>query len=262
MLGQWGTNLEYAQCGTPAGPGPYTVPLESALLYAHPSGDPAQSQATHVFAQDPEGPTFSWPRWSLTTDDGTGPLGWPGNVVSSLSLSIPADGPASMKAQATGFMPAAVETFAYAATAAQPSYGWQWQVTTGGGSSTRGISAVLTLHRETGVFPTVAGFQQPIGIWPGPLMADAEYTAIFEDQSDMDLYLEALVDPLVFTLAQPVLSGGSSISLTMPGGGWLDGEPVAEDTYLKATFKVAGIAQPAGRVAFTATVLNFYDAAY
>ena len=261
MLGS-GDTLEYAQAGTPTGRGPYTVPLESALLYGHPDGDPAMSQSQHVFTQNQEGPTFSWPRWSLTMDDGTGPLGWPGTVISGLQVKISAEGIAKLIATATGFPPATVGTFDWAGSAAQPVYGWSWGITTGGGASTRGLSLDLNLHRVTEPIPTVSGQQQVLGIWPGPLQADGTYVAIFEDQSDMDLFTGAVQDPAVFTLAQPVLGGGCSVTLEMPRSGWLTGEPVTEGMYLAATYSLAGIAQPAGGGLFSATLLNFYDAAY
>ena len=261
MLGS-GAALEYAQAGTPSGSGPYTVPLETSLRFAHPSGDSAVSQSAHVFAQNQEGPTFSWPRWSLTMDDGTGPLGWPGTVVSSLQVKIGSDGMAKLTASASGFPPSSVDTFDWEGTAAQPMYGWQWQITTGGGASTRGQQLDLTLHRDLGICPVIAGQQQVLGIWPGPLQADGTYTAIYEDQSDMDEYVNSVQDPVVHSLVQPVLAGGCSVTLTMPRSGWITGEPVTTGNYLSATFALSGIAQPAGGGLFTATLLNYYGSAY
>ena len=198
MLGT-GTALEYAQAAAPSGSGPYTVPLETPLRFAHPDGDVAASQSTHVFTQAQLGPTFSWPRWSLTMDDGTGPLGWPGTVVSSLAIKIAKDGIARLTASASGFPPAAVDTFAWEGTPAQPAYGWQWAITTGGGASTRGLSMDLNLHREVAVCPVIANQQQPLGIWPGPLQADGTYSAIFEDQSDLRQLLGRIRRTRAFT---------------------------------------------------------------
>jgi hypothetical protein len=261
MFGSGGT-LEYAQAGTPTGSGPYTVPLETPLRFAHPDGDAAVSQSTHSFAQNQEGPTFSWPRWSLTCDDGTGPLGWPGTVVSSLQVKIGSDGTARLTASASGFPPSSVSTFAWEGTPAQPMYGWQWQITTGGGASTRGQQMGLTLHRDLGICPVIAGQQQVLGIWPGPLQADGTYTAILENADDLENYWSNPQDPVVHSLVQPVLAGGCSVTLTMPRSGWITGEPVTEGVYLAATFSLSGIAQPAGSGLFTATLANFYQEAY
>jgi hypothetical protein len=258
MIGA-GDTLEYAQAGTPSGP---HVPLDTGLLYAHQAGDPAVSQATHVFAQVPLGPTFSWPRYSLTMDDGTGPLGWPGCVFGSLGITVTKDGIAKLTAGASGFPPATQDTFTFAATPAQPVMGWEWQITTGGGQSTRGISLDLKLTRKLGIFPTVNGSQVPLGIWPGPLQADATYTAIFEDQSDFALYQEYAQDPAVHTLAQPVPAGGCTIALSMPRAGFWDGEPSQDATYLEAAFKVSGIASAVPGPAFGATLTNYWNEAY
>jgi hypothetical protein len=285
MAGAAGT-LEYARAGVPSGSGPFAVPLATPLRFAHGAGEPVASQSAHVFAQDTEGPTFSWPRYSLTMDDGTGPLGWPGCVFGSLVITITKDGFAGLKATASGFPPAPQDTFAYDASPMQPMQGWQWGITQGVQAgwdalagpvvrplsdstgitvavpSTRGLAMSLSLHRNLGIFPTVAGQQHPLGIWPGALMADGTYTAIFEDASDMDVFTESSQEPAVHTLTQPVLAGGCSLSLTMPRSGWWDGEAGQDDAYLKASFKLSGLAEPVGGAAFTATLVNYWPAAY
>ena len=285
MLGT-GDTLEYAQAGSPTGTGPYAVPLVTPLRFAHDAAEPVLSQSLHVFAQTMEGPTFSWPRYSLTMDDGTGPLGWPGCVFGSLLLTITKDGLVGLKATASGFPPAAQDTFAYDATPMQPMQGWEWGIAQGvqagwdtlpgpvarplsdsGGitvqvPSTRGLEMSLTLHRSLGIFPTVSGMQRPLGIWPGPLMADGTYTAIYENTAEMALYDQYSQEPAVHTLTQPVLAGGCSVSLTMPRSGWWDGEADQADTYLAAKFSLSGLAQPAGGAAFTATLLNYVQESY
>jgi hypothetical protein len=285
MIGA-GDTLEYAQAGAATGPGPYSVPLATPLRFAHDAGEAAASRSTHVFAQSQAGPTFSWPRYSLTMDDGTGPLGWPGCVFGSLLVSISKEGYVGLKATASGMPPATQETFAYDATPAQPMQGWQWGITQGSGvladgvagpavrplsdpsgitvalPSTRGLAMDLMLSRKLGVVPCVNGSQAPLGIWPGALTADGAYTAIFEDQSDMDVFTEASQEPAVHVLTQPVLAGGCSLSLTMPRSGWWDGEAGQDDAYLKASFKLSGLAEPVGDAAFTATLVNYWPASY
>jgi hypothetical protein len=281
MIGD-GDTLEYAQAGTPAGG---ACPLATPLRFAHDSGEAVQSQSTHVLAQDPEGPTFSWPRYSLTMDDGTGPLGWPGCVFGGLVITITADGMVQLKATASGFPPATQATFAYDATPAQPMEGWEWTITQGDqayvqalsgpvtrpldqGSvtvmvpSARGLEMSLNLHRALGITPCINGSQNPLGIWPGALYADGTYSAIFEDQSDMDLYAEYIQEPAVHTLTQPILAGGCSLTLTMPRSGWWDGEADQSDIYLAAKYGISGLAQPIGGAAFTATLTNFYGQSY
>jgi hypothetical protein len=261
MIGA-GATTEYVQLGTPSGSGPFTCPAATPLRFAHAAGEPVQGQGTHVFTQGMEGPTFGWPRYSLTMDDGTGPLGWPGCVFGSLTVTISKDGIAGLKATASGFPPAAQDTFAYDATPAQPMQGWEWAITTGGGPSARGLELEFQLHRKLGIFPVVAGMQRPLGIWPGPLQADAAYSAIHETGDELDLFSGYLQDPAVHTLTQPVLAGGCSLALTMPRAGYYEGEPDQRDTYLAARYKISGLAQPIGGAAFTATLLNYWPAAY
>lgn len=264
MLGS-GDTLEYARIGTPSGSGPYACPVTlpaTGLLYAHDSGDPAVSQATHAFARAGAGGVFTWPVYSLTMDDGTGPLGWPGCVFGGLTISLSKDGAASLRASCSGYPPASQDTFTYGASPAQPMQGWEWAIATGDAASTRGLSMALTLSRDLQITPAVSGQQAPLIIWPGPLRADGTYSAIFEDQSDMDLFTGALQEPCVHTITQPVLAGGCSLSLTMPRSGWWDGEPSQEDTYLSARFSLSGIADPAGGAAFTATLVSYVQEAF
>ena len=105
MIGS-GATLEYAKLGTVTG---LTVPIATpatGLLYQHAAGEPVVSQASHSFAQSQAGPTGGvWPSYSLTMDDGTGPLGWPGCVFSSLTVSVPFNGMARLTATATGYPP-------------------------------------------------------------------------------------------------------------------------------------------------------------
>jgi hypothetical protein len=257
-----GATAEYVQLGTPSGTGPFTCPASTPLRFAHAAGDPVRGQATHVFTQNMEGPTFGWPRYSLTMDDGTGPLGWPGCVFGSLTVTISKDGMVGLKATASGFPPAAQDTFTYDATPAQPMQGWEWAITTGGGQSTRGLEMELKLHRALGIFPVIAGIQHPLGIWPGALYADGSYTAIHETGDELELFDAYLQDPAVHTLTQPVLAGGSSLALTMPRAGYWTGEPEQRDTYLTAGYKISGLASPIGEAAFTATLTNYVQEAY
>jgi hypothetical protein len=264
MLGS-GDTLEYAEIGTPTGSGPYSCPVvlpASGLLYAHDSGDAAASQATHVFSQQGAGGVFAWPMFSLTMDDGTGPLGWPGCVFGSLAINLSKDGTGSLQASCSGFPPAAQDTFTYDASPAQPMQGWQWVITQDGTASTRGLSMALTLTRALQVQPCINGQQAPLIIWPGPLKADGSYSAIFEDDSDLGLYVSGAQQSCVHTVTQPVLAGGCSLSLTMPRSGWWDGEASQEDVYLSARFSLSGIADPPGGAAFTATLVNFWQSAY
>jgi hypothetical protein len=281
-----GDTLEYVRITTPAGT---SCPTVTPLRFAHAAGEPVLSQSVHVFTQQQLGPTFAWPRYSLTMDDGTGALGWPGCVFGSLQIIIGMDGIVKLRAACNGFPPAMLSagdvldegggdvmdeaggdigdgssSVTYDATAAQPVYGWAWQITQGSGSSTRGAAMELTLHRELQITPTVSGQQQPLGIWPGPLQADGIYTALFEDEADILLYQDASQAGVTHSLVQPVLAGGCSVALSMPRAGWWDGEadPSAADPYLAAKFRLSGIAQPAGGAAFTATLTNFYGSAY
>jgi hypothetical protein len=169
---------------------------------------------------------------------------------------------ASLRAACNGFPPATQDTFAWDATPAQPVYGWEWSIVNSEAASTRGLAMDLTLSRLLQIQPCVNGGQAPVGIFPGALMIDAAYSAIFENSLDLDI-VAGSQEPCVHTLTQPVLAGGCSLALTMPRSGWWDGTAnQADGAYLSAQFSVKGIAEPAGGAAFTATLVNYIQAAY
>jgi hypothetical protein len=283
MIGA-GDTLEYASIGTPTGTGPYTCPLASPLLYSHAPGEPVLSQATHVFTQQM---CAGFPCYSLTMDDGTGPLGFPGCVMSSLKITIDATGYARLTANWTGFPASPVSTFAYDASPAQPMAGWDWVIAQSSGvtpvpyfarvpgptarpltygdssiASTRGQKLELTLSRDTAPCNAINGSQSPLVISTGPMKADADYTAIYENQDDLDLFLSYNQSPVTHALTQAGPLGGSSLSVTLPRAGWLTGEPDDSGDYLSARFTVSGIASPSPGPAVEATLTNFVQTAY
>ena len=262
-----GATLEYAQAGTPSGSGPYLVPIAQpayGLRLAHPAGDPAQSAATHVFAQDrPAG--SGWPSYSLTTDDGAEVLGWPYTILGKVLLQVDADGYVKLTSTWNGWPPSPVATFAESETIAQPMSGWVWGVTDAGGTSTRGVTLDLTLSRALDIVPALCGQQAPLGIFAGPLRATGSYSAIFDTAADLDLYRQAIKEPAVMTLTQPALQGGSSVAVTQSLSGWTAGEVNLGGSYVTAGFKLAGITNttdsPYGGVA-SVQVVNFWNSAY
>src|SRR6185437_480082 len=174
-----GATLEYAQAGTPTGTGPYTVPVTGpagGLAYAHQAGEAAESQATHLFQQNrPVGPLPV--SYSLTTDDGVETLGWPGCILGALTMRVTADDRVSFATTWNGYPPVGEAVFAENESTVQAPSGWGWQITTAGGTSTRGLTLDLTLGRGPLDVVRCAGQQTPLVIVPGPLKTTASYRA-------------------------------------------------------------------------------------
>jgi hypothetical protein len=259
-----GSTLEYAQAGTPSGSGPYTVPLTTALRFAHSAGDPAQSQASHLFQQNrPYG--TAWPSYSLTTDDGVDQLGWPGCVLGRVRLQVGLDGYAKLVSNWSGFPPQSVATFAEDQSDAQPFAAWSWGITTAGGTSTRGASLDLALTRKLQITPACNGYQQVYFIGAGPMRSSGAYKAIYDTPADLNLYRQAIQEPAVWTLTQPVLQGGSSIAVTLSLSGWTAGAVSLEEQYVTSAYSLSGIANdadsPESGVA-SVSLSNFVQAQY
>ena len=241
------------------------MPITSgALRNAHPAGDPAQSQASHLFQQNRTVGT-AWPSYSLTTDDGVDQLGWPCCTLGRVRLQVTASGYAKLASDWKGFPPAAVATFAEAQSSAQPFAGWSWAITTAGGTSTRGVSLDLALTRVLDVVPTCDGYQRPLLIFPGPMRASGSYRAIFDTPADLNLYRQAIQEPAVWQLSQPVSQGGASIAVTLSLSGWTQGTVDLSEQYVVANYRLSGIANTTDspETGVASVVLgNFVNAAY
>src|SRR6185437_13341053 len=227
-------------------------------------GEAAESQATHLFQQNrPVGPLPV--SYSLTTHDGVETLGWPGCILGALTMRVTADDRVSFATTWNGYPPVTEAVFAENESSVQAPSGWGWQITTAGGTSTRGLTLDLTLGRGPLDVVRCAGQQAPLVIVPGPLKTTATYRAIFDTAADLNLYRQALQEPAVWTFGQPLGLGGSSIQVTVTRSGWTDGAVSLDTPYVTAGFKLAGLANttdsPASGVA-QVQLANFVQAAY
>lgn len=264
MLGT-GATLEYAQAGTPSGSGPYLVPVPAGLRFAHSTGDPAQSQAAHLFQQDRVPGVTVWPSYSLTTDDGVDQAGWPGCTLGRVRLQVGLGGYAKLISDWSGWPPQAVATFAENQSDAQPFAAWTWGITTAGGTSTRGVSLDLDLTRKLQITPACNGYQNVYFIGAGPMRSSGLYKAIYDSPADLNLYREAIQEPAIWGLSQPVLQGGSSIAVTLSLSGWTAGAVSLEEQYVSAAYSLSGIANTADSPesgVSSVTLMNWWNQSY
>lgn len=260
-----GVNLEWVKVGTVTGSGPYTAPVTvpaAGTKYGHTaSGGQVLSQSTHLFKQLR---TFStvWPTYSFTTDDGTDQLGWEGCVISDLALKIDPKGFVTCSPKFLGFPSQPESTFAYAASQAQAVVGWAWTVTNGGAASTRGLTMDLTFKRATEVVQASTGGQAPREIFPGALESDGSYKAIFENDTDINLFKNYVQLPTVHTLSQPVTSGGAVLAITMSQSGYTTGEVDLGGTYVQLSQSLSGIANSIDGGVTQVSLQNFVNTQY
>jgi hypothetical protein len=260
-----GANLEWVKVSTVTGSGPYTATVNvptAGTKYAHTaSGGAVLSQSTHVFKQNRSFTTV-WPTYSFTTDDGTDQLGWAGCVMSDLALKIDPKGFVTCSPKFMGFPSVAESTFAYAASAAQAVVGWAWTVTNGGAASTRGLTMDLTFKRATEIVQASTGTQAPRDIFPGALETDGSYKAIFENDTDINLFKQYVQLPTVHTLSQPVTSGGAVLAITMSQSGYTTGEVDLGSTYVQLSQSLSGIANSTDGGVSQVSLSNFVSSSY
>ncbi len=256
-----GANLEWVKVTTVGTAATVIVPA-AGTKYAHTAaGGAVLSQSVHLFKQNRSFSTV-WPTYSFTTDDGTDQLGWAGCVESELAVKIDPKGFATVGPKYSGFPSATQSTFAYAASAVQPVVGWAWTVTNGGASSTRGLTFDLTLKRAVEVIDSSDGTQGPREIFAGALESDGTYKAVFENDTDMNLFKQYSQLPTVHTLTQPVTSGGAILAITMSQSGYTTGEVDLGSQYVQLSQALSGIANSTDSGIVQVSLSNFTSTAF
>ncbi|WP_037616458.1 phage tail tube protein [Streptomyces aureus] len=263
-----GSKVEFATTGTPTGSGPYTIPISApatGLTYAHNSAVAVVSQTTHTFKQSA---TAAKPTYSLTQSNVLEAWGYPGQMLSDVQLKVDPKGIVTCGAKYIGWIPA-IQAGPFTPAFAQPAplLGWQFAMTNAGASSTRGLSYDITLKRPVEAIHASNGTQQPREVFSGVLDADITYKAIYENDTDYNLYLQALQNnPTSMSLVQPVGAGvdaaGSALSITTTQGGWSKGKPEVGGTYVTADFSISGIYNATDSGSVQAVLKNFVSTAY
>ncbi|ELP67709.1 hypothetical protein STRTUCAR8_08548 [Streptomyces turgidiscabies Car8] len=263
-----GAKIEYATTGTPTGSGPYTIPIATpttGLTYAHNSAVAVLSQTTHTFKQSS---TVAKPTYSLTQSNVFEAWGYMGCMLSDVSLKVDPKGIVTVGAKYTGWIPSVqAGPFTPAFSQPAPMLGWQFAMTNAGATSTRGLSYDLTLKRPVEAIHASNGVQQPREVFSGVLDADISYKAIYENDTDYNLYLQALQgNPTTMALVAPVGAGvdanGSSLTITTTQGGWSKGKPDISGTYVTADFDINGIYNATDSGSVQVVLKNFTASAY
>lgn len=267
-VGTGGTG-EYAFVTAVSGSGPYSLTVTTVvgqtvgMTLAHSSADALVSASSHKFAQSAVPSTKA--TYSLTVYDTTGTLGYSGAAMSDLALKIDPKAAVTLDVKYMTFPGATQSAMTPTYTALPPLLGWEWNMTNAGGSSTRGLTLDYAIKRAVEPVHSSDGIQAPREIFQGALDADGTYKAIFENQTDLNLYLNYTQSPATALLQEPA-SGtngmGASLAITMSKSGWFKGKRDLSSSYVQADFSLSGIYNATDAGALTATLVNFQTAAY
>lgn len=257
------TNIEYAKVSAVSGTGPYTLTLASPLTIAHASSAAVVTQTTHTFTQNRTSSTV-WPTYSITVDDLTDVRGYAGCVASELQIKIDPKGIVTFSPKFTGFPSTTVATFTPAYTSVQPLLGWQWTMNNAGAASTRGLSFDITLKRAVEDIHSSDGVQAPREIFAGAMEADGTYKAIYENNTDLNLFLNYTQTATTATLTQPVSAAvpGMSLAITMNKSGYHKGTVDLGQPYVQADFDMSGIYNSTDNGIATVVLKNFTTSAF
>lgn len=269
-----GANLEYVKVGTVTGAGPYSAPVTigggtggNTTRYAHTAaGGSVISQSTHAFAQSP---TTAQVSYSLTKYDvavnssGTSSTrGFPGSKLTELGIKIDPKASLMLSPKWIGWPSATQSDPTPTFSSTVPMLGWQWAMTNAGASSTRGRTYDVTIKRATEAMHASNGSQNPRETFQAGLEIDASYKAIFENDTDLNLFLQYQQLPTSAVLTQPVLSGGSVLTITSSKSGYSKSVVDTTGPYLALTTDLAGIFNSTDAGALTASITNYVSTAY
>jgi hypothetical protein len=147
-------------------------------------------------------------------------------------------------------------------TSVAPFQGWSWTSTTAGGANSRGLSYDLTLKRQGEAIHGSLGTQAARENFVGAIDVDGAYKTVFENQTELNLYLQNIQQPMTAGLAIPLGLGGQSLSITLSKAGFYKGSRDLSGLYTAATFSVAGIQNTTDGGVVQATLYNWQTAAY
>jgi len=269
-----GANSEYVKVGTVTGAGPYSAPITigggtggNSMQYAHTAvGGSVLSQSSHLFKQNPTAAqvSYSITKYDVAVNSGaTHARGFPGCKLGEAAIKIDPKAALVAATKWIGFPSATAADPTPVFSSIPPLLGWQWAMTNGGASSTRGLTYDLTLKRAaTLAIHSSNGLQGPREVFQSAFEADGTYKAIYENDNDLTLFLSYLQQPVNAVLTQPALAGGQSLALTNSRGGIYKGVLDMTGPYVAAAFDLSGIYNGTDTGAMSATLVNFSSAAY
>jgi len=264
-----GTSLEYAYVSAVSGSGPYSLTVTTVvgqtvgLTKAHSAAEPIVSASSHVFKQSSDPTTKK--TYSFTVYDTTQTVSYSGAAMSDLAIKIDPKNSITFDIKYTAFPQVVQSKPTPTYTQLPPVLGWEWNMTNAGGSSSRGLTYDMTVKRAVEPIHSSDGIQAPREIFQGALEVDGTYKAIFENQTDLNLYLNYTQTPTTALLQQPA-SGtdgtGASLALTMSKSGYFKGKRDLSSNYVQADFSLSGIYNSTDGGAVQATLTNFVSTAY
>lgn len=233
--------------------------ITPALLYTHPAADPVIAQYTHTFAQSS---TIRPPSYTFTVYDTIDYRAWPGAMMNELAVKIDPMGTVTFNPKFIAFPEATASSFTDTFNGVQPFLGWQWTVNNAGGASTRGLTMDLTFKRDGSGIHSSNGLQSPRETFVGALELDGAYKAIYENLTDMNLFLNYTQTPTVHTISKPVAKGGESLAFTMSSSGYQKAQRDLSQTYVQSTFDLSAIANTTDGGIVKAVLKNYLSTAF
>lgn len=257
-----GATLEYFVSGTPSGSGPYTIPVATpsgGLVYPHTSAVQVSTLTTHTFKQSP---TTAIPTYSLTVYDTTQYLGYSGLKWTDAQIKIDPKASLSISAKAMAFPGTVQSTVSETYTQFTPFLGWEWTSTQNAVASTRGLSLDLTVKRAGEAINSSDGTQAPREIFVGALECDGSYKAIFENQTDINVFLNYTQQAMTATVTGRLLDGAPVLAITMNKSAWTKGKRDLGQPYVQADFDISGVYNAIDGGAVSAVLQNWTTSAY
>ena len=213
---------------------------------------------THTFkSNNTQPPSYTW-----THFDTVAARAFPGCMLGELGIKIDTKGSVVGSAKWVGWPSAAASTPTPSYSALQPYLGWQMTWSANAVSSSKVLSADITIKRDVDTQPGSDGTQAPRETFAGGLELECSAVIAFEDATDRDRFLTYAQNALVISLVQPAGLGGSTFAITVTKASWKKAKLNNSGKYVTLEVDISGIYNVTDAGAVSASVINAVSAAY
>lgn len=228
------------------------------LKNSHLSGATVTAQTTHTFKQT----IATKPTYSITVFDTLATYGGVAASMTDCTIKIDPKAAVTFTTKWMSYLSASQSTPTATYTVLPPLLGYQWTMTNGGGASTRGLTLDWSVKRSADPIASSDGTLSPREIFVGPIDVSGTYKAIFDSNTDMNLFLSNTQSPVTALVQQRVQDGGASLAITASQGAVSKGKRDFNPIYMQADFSLNGIYNATDTGSISAVLKNFQTAAF
>lgn len=221
--------------------------------------DTLSASTTHTFKVPAAG--TQPPSYTINDYDVVANRKWAGMVMDQLDWTFDARGGVKQTTKWLGWTSASSASSTPAWPTTVPFLGWQTAVSVGGVSTTRFLSAGVTIKRSTEVIHTLGNTQNPYNVFAGPVEANLKIQAIVENYTEWNQLINNTQPSIVLT-ASSVSGSSSLLTITSTSTAWTKATISRKGKYLVLDAEITGIQNATDVGPMGVVITNASAAAY